>query len=195
MTEIGRIRAPHDTNGQRRGVRLPIRARGARPISRLTVSFERRLQPRPFRLRIQRPPVLAIRRRFAVEAIDREVCRHNKPFQVTTQARSRQWGCHRRPRQQQVPRRQQVPDLLVRLDPRRRHAGVAQHPKPERALTGRRVVVERDRRPLVGQLVECPVLHRLADLPLDDAFPRRTERDLALPVAPLRYHAQIVAAA
>ena len=100
----------------------------------------------------------------------------------------------RRPRQQHVPLREQVADLLVRCDPRRGDSGIAQHPEPERPLPSRRVVVERDRHSPVGQLVEGAALHCLADLPFDDAFPRRTDRDLALAVASLRHHTRIVAA-
>ena len=158
---------------------------------------ERRLQPLQLRLGIERPSVLAIRRRLRVEPLDRTVCLRDDVLEPSVQPypgqRRRTRG--RRPRQQHIPPIQELADLLVRLDPRRRHACVAEHPEPEGALPGRRVVIERDRHPPVGQLVERAVFHRLADLPLDDALPRRTERDLALAVASLRHHGQIVAAA
>ena len=114
----------------------------------------------------------------------------NEPFQVTPQARSRQGDAAAARASSASRSREQVADLLVRLDPRRRHARIAQHPKPECALPRRRVVLEREPLSLVRQLVERALVHRLADLSLDDALPRRTDRELALAVASLGHHAR-----
>ena len=55
-----------------------------------------------------------------------------------------------------------------------------------RPLAGSRVVLERERLALVGQVVEGAALHRLADLALDEALPRRA--DLAIPLGVASVH-------
>ena len=47
-----------------------------------------------------------------------------------------------RPRQQPIPLVKKRPDDLVRLDPGRRDAGILEHPMGQRAIPGRRVVLE-----------------------------------------------------
>ena len=71
-------------------------------------------------------------------------------------------------------------DVLVRDDPRGRGAGVLEHPVRHRPLAGKRIVDGRQRLPLEGQVVELALLHRLADLAVDEALPGG--RDLALAV-------------
>ena len=62
---------------------------------------------------------------------------------------------------------QQRADRLVRFDPGRRRARVAQHPVGQRPVAGRSIVLERQRRALVRQVVERALVHGLADLALD----------------------------
>ncbi len=61
--------------------------------------------------------------------------------------------------------------VLVRLDPRRGRARIAEQPMRHGPVTGGRVVLQRQRFALVGQLREGALLHGLADLPLDEALP------------------------
>ena len=77
---------------------------------------------------------------------------------------------------------------LVRLDPGRRDARVAQHPVGHRPVAGRGVVLDRQRRALVRQVVEPAVVHRLADLSLDEALPRRSGLPGAIRIALRRAH-------
>ena len=93
---------------------------------------------------------------------------------ASSAARSRRLGTSRAggPRQDRVPAIEQPPDLLVGLDPRRGGARVAEHAVGHRPVAGGRVVLHRQALALVRQLVERPLLHRLAQLPLDEALPR-----------------------
>ena len=92
---------------------------------------------------VQRPSDAA--RSVGASALSRSIARFasatrrsNATAQPCASQRRRTRGS--RSRQQHVRRGQDLADLLVRLDPRRRHAGIPQHPEPERALPGRRVV-------------------------------------------------------
>ena len=107
----------------------------------------------------------------------------------------RQRAGSRRTHQERIPIVEQRADLLVGLDPGRRHAGVAQHPEPERAVPRRRVVVHRQPLTLMRQRIEPALVHRLANLPLDDALPGRPRGQLALAVASLHHHDRMVVAA
>ncbi len=58
--------------------------------------------------------------------------------------------------------------MLVCLDPGRRDTRILQDPVGKPPLSGERVVVGRKALPLMRQVVEPAVLHRFADLPLDE---------------------------
>ena len=86
------------------------------------------------------------------------------------------------PREDRVASLEQPPDLLVGLDPGRRGAGIAEHPVGHRPVAGGRVVDEGQALALVGQLVELALRHRLPELALDEALPRRGDLAVALGV-------------
>ena len=69
--------------------------------------------------------------------------------------------------------------LLVRLDPGGRNAGVLEHPMGQGPFAGERVVVDRQTLALVRQIGESAVVHRLADLPLDERLAHLLARRLA----------------
>jgi len=126
------------------------------------------LQSIELRCEIEPAPVLPVGRRLGVHALDGAVGRVDDASQFGADARPPGRRAMGGSREQSIALVQQRPDRLVRFDPRRGRAGITQHPMGHRPLSGRRVVVERQARTLVRQVVERSVLHRLTDLPLDE---------------------------
>ena len=114
--------------------------------------------------------MLSVGRRLGVHSLDREIRRVDDASQLRAVARPPGAGAMQCPREQSIALVQQRPDGLVRLDPRWGRARVSQHPMGQRPVAGRRIVLERQPGTLVRQVVERTLLHRLADLPLDERF-------------------------
>ena len=80
---------------------------------------------------------------------------------------------------------EELADLLVGLDPRWGDTRVLEHVECEPRLPGVRVVVVWERFALVGKVVELALLHRLADLAVDQRLPVGADLHPAVGAAPM----------
>ena len=112
---------------------------------------------------------------LVVEPEDRRVHGADEPGDLRSIAGPLERRRPRRAGDHGIALREQRPDLLVGLDPRRRHVGVPQHPMGERPVSGRAVVIERQWLAPERQVVERAGFRRLAELPIDQALPERRE--------------------
>ena len=127
-------------------------------------------------VQIQQPAVLARGRCLVVEPEDCGVCGGHHVAQLPLVAAPADVARPRRTLEDGVAAGQQRPDLLVGLDPRRREAGSLEHPVGQGPVTRGGVLDERQLLALVRQVVELALVHRLADLAVDELLARRLIR-------------------
>jgi len=137
--------------------------------------------------------MLPLGRCLGVDALDGAVQRLDDSTMVAAKPLLGDRGHTRRTREEGLELGQEAARLLVGLDPRWRRIRILEHPVGHRPLTGGGVVLDREPLAPERQIVERTTLHRLADLPLDEAFPAVSGLRPSFGVLALRAHRLIVA--
>lgn len=143
---------------------------------------------------IERAAMLSVGRRLGIQASDRAVRgldrrRDQCPHPIPGERRQTRGSFD-----QPLKIGESLAGDLVGLDPRRRDAGVLQHPMRKCPGPSQRIVLERQPSTLMREVGEQPFVDRGADPPFDDGFPdplaRRLPRVGPLGVALTMGHAR-----